>query len=471
MRAIFSSALGSIALMAMLVSCGSSGSNSDGGATDASSEGTGAAGGGGLGFGGGLMVDGGSGGSGGTFNPDSGCVAQSQRGENILVDMYVMLDISGSMLTTAGGGGTKWDAVRQALVDFVNDGRSSGLGVGIQFFPVFKPGVPATCSTQAECGADGPCTITVCEGSPAVEFCAADGDCGANGPCVPFGRCSGAAPIGCRTTTPADCPAPETCQPFTSGDCAGRTSCNVTDYETPAVSIAELPGNAASLVAAINGQMPVGLTPTFPALSGAINQASAFAQASAGHKVIVVFATDGVPTECSPTDIASIQAVAANAAGASPSIETYVIGVFAPDEMTGRTNADAIASSGGTSTAFIVDPAGNVSQQFLDALDAIRGGTLGCEFQIPDPPAGGMLDFQKVNVRFTEAGNEATVLNVADESQCDPASGGWYYDVSPSNGTPTSIIACPASCDDFTSSVNGQVDIALGCQTIVAPPR
>ncbi len=447
-------------------------SNMDAGVGGSATGGTGGVGTGGAGVGGGLMIDSGSTGGGGGFDPDSGCVAETQRGETVPVDMYIMLDISGSMNNPAGTGGSKWDAVRQALVNFAMDTRSAGLGVGIQFFPIAKTGVPATCSSQMDCGMDGPCTISVCEGNSVVEYCSTDMDCGANAPCVPFGQCAGLVGGPCRTTVAGDCGLFGNCVPFTGGECLGRSSCDPMDYSTPAVPISTLPGNSGALVAAINAQMPAGLTPTSAALDGAIDQASAFAQATPGHKVIVVFATDGIATVCDPTDIVNIQAIAASGLGATPSIETYVIGVFGPTDTDGLTNSNGIASSGGTSTAFIVDPAGNVTQQFLDALDAIRGGTLGCEFQVPDPPDGGALDFNRVNVRFVDgSGSPVTVLNVPDASQCDPVNGGWYYDVDPTMSQPTSIIACPASCDTFSVSINAQVDIALGCETMIAPPR
>ena len=76
--------------------------------------------------------------------------------------------------------------------------------------------------------------------------------------------------------------------------------------------------------------------------------------------------------------------------------------------------------------------------------------------------------FAKVNVEFTSAGKKERVLAVADAAACDPAAGGWYYDVNPSTGgKPTKIMICPATCSRFQSSQQGAVQIALGCQTQV----
>ncbi len=45
--------------------------------------------------------------------------------------------------------------------------------------------------------------------------------------------------------------------------------------------------------------------------------------------------------------------------------------------------------AGGTGSAFIVDTSMNVSQQFLAALNKIRGAALGCQYKIPVPQGGG----------------------------------------------------------------------------------
>jgi hypothetical protein len=39
--------------------------------------------------------------------------------------------------------------------------------------------------------------------------------------------------------------------------------------------------------------------------------------------------------------------------------------------------------------------------------------------------------------------------------------------VDPTHGTPTSIIACPASCAAFQAATMGTVEIQLGCTTVV----
>ena len=97
--------------------------------------------------------------------------------------------------------------------------------------------------------------------------------------------------------------------------------------------ITALPGGATAFVGALNGKTPNGNTPTSAALQGAINSAKAFATANPGHTAIAILATDGLPTECD-TNIANIKAIAAAGLAGTPSVKTYVIGVFAASEAT-----------------------------------------------------------------------------------------------------------------------------------------
>ena len=82
---------------------------------------------------------------------------------------------------------------------------------------------------------------------------------------------------------------------------------------------------------------------------------------------VLVLATDGDPTECD-TSISGIDAIAASGVSMSPKISTFVIGVGSS-----LSNLNSIAMAGGTQQAFLVDTGGNVNQQFLAAMNAIRG--------------------------------------------------------------------------------------------------
>ncbi len=254
--------------------------------------------------------------------------------------------------------------------------------------------------------------------------------------------------------------------------CLNQDSCDLADYATPAVEIATLPGAAPALLASIQGEAPEGATPTAPALAGALSHAASWAGQNPTHKVVAVLATDGLPTECAPTDIDSIAQLAADGLAASPSVPTFVIGVFAGNDQVAKQNMNQLAAAGGTGQAFFISNNVDVAQAFLDALKAIQGTALACEYQLPAPPSGSELDFGKVNVQHTPPMGSMpnTIPYVANQASCDPVAGGWYYDVDPaSGGTPTSIVMCPATCDLFGQG--GTVQIALGCETVIAVPN
>lgn len=70
---------------------------------------------------------------------DAGCVAEVQRAETLPLDIYVLFDQSGSM-STPSGSGSRLDAVRAAISDFLNAKESAGIGVGIGYFGYFPIG-------------------------------------------------------------------------------------------------------------------------------------------------------------------------------------------------------------------------------------------------------------------------------------------------------------------------------------------
>lgn len=398
------------------------------------------------------------------------CAGTTVEATPIPLDIYVMLDKSGSMLEKTGMKGqgiSKWEAVTKALESFYNDPQSAGIGVGLQYFPITDAKAPDSCKSQADCGAYGPCFLKVCSANTAI-VCTANADCGNAGPCTALGQCSNDAATFCLPIG-ALCPGNKgKCDQVTTSVCLNVDSCAAGDYAKPAVAIAELNGAAAALVASQDGTAPEGATPTGPALQGAIDYASDWAVANPEHKVVVLLATDGLPTECAPLDNAGLANIAAAGFDGEPSVPTFVIGVFAGNDAAAKATINAIAAAGGTDTAFYIDANQAVDQAFLDALNAIRGAKLACEYQLPPPPMGENLDFQKVNVLHTPDGADkpGVVLYVGSVDKCDPALGGWYYDVDPQmGGTPTKILMCPKTCDTF--GLGGTVDIQLGCETII----
>jgi hypothetical protein len=244
----------------------------------------------------------------------------------------------------------------------------------------------------------------------------------------------------------------------------------VPDYAAPAVPIALLPGVASAISTSLAAHRPNGNTPTSAALQGAINEAESYARANPGHSVVAVLATDGIPDECTPNTIPAIAGIAASGVGANPSVKTFAIGVFTPNDVASGTAAlNQIASSGGSGQAFIINTTSqNVEQQFISALNSIRGAALPCQYVLPVPSVG-TPDFKRVNVQFTTgSGAAATLPYVEAPANCDPSKGGWYYDTDPAEGgTPKAILVCPSTCTTLKGDAKGRVDVVLGCQTVV----
>jgi hypothetical protein len=233
--------------------------------------------------------------------------------------------------------------------------------------------------------------------------------------------------------------------------------CNA-NYAMPTVPIAQLPGAANAITTAIAGIVPGGQTPTSAALKGALQYAKTWAAAHPDRQTIVVLATDGDPTQCEPTATAQIAQFAADALAQAPKVFTFVIGIG------DLGNLNPIAEGGGTKQAFIVDPAqGNVAQEVTRALLRIATSTLGCEFPLPPPKDGGILNPKQVNVDFTPSDGtpKRELVQVANAGECSRVNNGWYYD---NPTTPSKIFICENACNSFGA---GSLVILLGCQTRV----
>lgn len=358
--------------------------------------GGGAAAGGGSGgsaAGGGLLDGGGTGG-----NFGATCGADSYTGKLVPLDMFIMLDRSGSMQDDG-----KWGAVTGALTDFVGLPGLDDIGVGLGLFPT-KPAVPPPVKCAAGCGAYGPCLLGSCAGS-----------------------------------------------------IAPNDSCIDSDYATPVVAMGSIATVASDFISKIQGTSPGGdSTPSTAALRGAMIYATPWAAAHPDHVTVVVLATDGEPNNCNPNDTAHVALAADVAFKGSPSVRTFVIGVGSQ-----LTSLNQVAASGGTNKALIVDGSAGTGQQFLDALNEIRGAAR-CNYSIPNT-GGDKPDFSRVNVAFTPAGGAEDVFPFVHDATACLGGPGWYYD---NLASPSQIILCPSSCDVVTHQ-EGKVDVLIGCEQVI----
>lgn len=250
------------------------------------------------------------------------------------------------------------------------------------------------------------------------------------------------------------------------------------DCGTPVVPIASLPGNANAMVQAMGAQKPstpTALTPTECGLRGMINTCLNYmAQSRTGEQCVGVLVTDGTPTQCDTTQADLVQIVAD---GHSKGVTTFTLGLQGSD-----LNAlNQLAQAGGTNAAIDVSAG---SQQFIDALKNIRN-TVGvstttvvrtpvtiatpvpCEWRLPPPPSGSVLDPNRLNFEYTPQGGAPRIIGrVASASDCSAVSSdAWYYD---DNASPTRISLCPRACADIGQSSSGTVTLMFGCATVPA---
>jgi hypothetical protein len=358
----------------------------------------------------------GSGGGSDIDRTDGGqCKKEIHQGERQPLDMYFLVDQSGSMGMGDRGnqgnpGNNKWVAVTSSLATFLMDPANAGTGAGIGYFPFVAAPPPSMC-TEATNGMNGCiCILGICIDTGAI---------------VNVGG-----------------------------------SCNVADYAKPDVPIGQLLPVGAMIQASLMSHAPNGGTPTYPALQGAYQYVSGWATANPGRRTVLVLATDGEPTGCDNMtnqvpNIAS--SLVAPALAATPSISTFVIGVGSS-----LTSLNDLAKAGGTNQAFIVDTGGDVAKQFAMALDAIRGQAASCEFTIPND---GTVDPKKVNATYTAPGaaDSDDLYGVADQSMCAGMDKLWYF--SPDK---RQLVLCPSTCTKLTQN-GGSVQVVLGCPT--KPPK
>jgi hypothetical protein len=255
-----------------------------------------------------------------------------------------------------------------------------------------------------------------------------------------------------------------------SGTLVEEIDCDVNNYSDPAgaptegVAMASIAEEAQrnAIAAAIDGVEPGGLTPTLPALQGAIQYAKRFNQEQGmGRAQAVVLVTDGMPTLCQdPLSVPEIAEVASQSYLSDPSVMVFVVGIGP-----GMENLHQIAQMGGTEHAYLFEE-GAAASDFIDTLKTITSAAISCAFEIPQPPTGEMLDFSKVRMRWQPdpSGAPAEIQEFPHRESsagCDGTkSAGWYYD---SPDEPTAVIACPCTCSRIRT---GLVEVQYGCAPI-----
>jgi hypothetical protein len=410
------------------------------------------------------------------------CAAEVHAAERLPVDLLLLVDVSGSM-DELSGTQSKWQLSRAALGAFVKDPGSAGLGVGLSFFP------SKTIEEMKACTADQDCAGI---SDPIAGACRLEGFCFAAGvPLLTNRLCSPRA-----ASNPFNCPAGLTCKPrgrcpqsggpcveggeacpggaadrcvTTPGSC--RTvdeGCNVTAFGRLDLDVGDLPGHAGAVIAALAAREPDGATPMALGVDSALAALFARQKAQPQRRPVLVLATDGQPSGCGPgQSVPAVETLLQKARLAAPSIATYVVGVFAPEEIAEAQPAlERFAVAGGTRMPFILATGADLSQRLLAALTEIRQQTVACDYGIPRPQMG-TIDFDRVNVRTTSTAGTQEPAYVGSADRCQAAPGGWYYDPPPSSTTtPSRLVLCPSTCERLRADPAARVELIYGCTTV-----
>lgn len=310
------------------------------------------------------------------------CVGTEAPSQALPVDMFAVVDSSGSMQDATVTGVSKWSATKQAFKDFLAS-APHGMRFGLSLFPLLDQDSNLTCDA------------------------------------VPYARAA-----------------------------------------LPIDDVSHMMGGAMNALDAVK---PTGQTPTAPALTAALDTATAYALEHPDRSVVVVLATDGLPTACAPTDAASLAAVARDALRGPGHVRTLVVVSESPgDQDAGQDLSDfnGVAEAGGTGHVLSIDPAADFAPQLTQALGSAATRRVACDLALPEPPVGQRLDYDAVNVVAGER-SRVTLARVSGPSAC-AIGGGWYYDVDPETGAPSRLNICQSSCERAS-----KLTVELGCRTVV----
>ena len=232
-------------------------------------------------------------------------------------------------------------------------------------------------------------------------------------------------------------------------------NCDPGNYSDPFVPVGDFADVGDEILAAYDtmGDQLGGLTPTLPALQGAIAYAASV-RAQRRRPTAVVLVTDGQPTQCQdPISVAEV-AEEAERGLLEDEVSTYVIGLGP-----GLFNLHRVAQFGGTDEAFLIED-GDAVDQFRAAIMNIANTVPRCEFELPsrlDPTQE--FDPDEVQLVFRpDNGPTEELPRLVIPADCpNSPNGGWYYD---STSNPQSIGICDCNCNRLGE---GFIEMILGC--------
>jgi hypothetical protein len=242
------------------------------------------------------------------------------------------------------------------------------------------------------------------------------------------------------------------------------------------------------LAAGIDGIRPNSYTPTYDAYTSGVNLG--LVPSKLPGKRFMVLMTDGAPTLAAgcvmpsggrnggggggvtPVDPAPIVAAIQTAHDAG--VQTFIIGSPGSEESINGTDArvawlSKAARAGGTDTPGCSDTGPNFchidltqSPDFAAALEEslgkIAGVAVQCSYELPTPPTGQSLDLNAINVVYSSAGGQQTLLGRSDDQSCTD---GWKL-----NGNFVEL--CSNTCTQVKADSSAGLELLFGCASVTA---
>lgn len=333
--------------------------------------------------------------------------------------LYIMFDKSMSMAGPPYGQANIWPAAVSAIKSFVNDTKSAGLGVGLQYFPLSGSN-GGSCSTGS-----GYSTPSVAVGklpANASKISTSLDQHSANGTGTPIeGALRGVTEF-CKSYQAAH--PDEQCVSVLVTDGKPENSSGCSESTTTLANIAKAAKTAGVTTFAVGLQGA-----DFAVLDEIAKKGGAPDCDSTGHYA------------CDVTSNASALSTALNAI--REKVTTYVT----------HTETHTVTHT--------VTKQVTKTVTMTKTVEQVQKMPLPCEWAIPATTDGSEFDKTLVNIRYSSGEDKTSFVHVGSKNAC--IDNAWYYD---DENAPSRMIACGQTCENITADVNAQIDILLGCPTL-----
>lgn len=334
------------------------------------------------------------------------------------LSLYIMFDKSQSMGDSPSVGNHLWDPAVSAVKSFLNDTKSAGTGVALQYFPI----------GGGSCGGGGYSTPSVGLGRLPANAATLTTSLDNHDPD------GGNTPIeGALRGVTTFCKTYQTAHP--SEQCVAVL---VTDGEPCSSYGCTCNSNFDALAGIAADAKLAGVITVVVGLNGA------------NFTLLDAIARAGGAPDCDLTSNRFACDVSANTSKLSEALASIREKVVITETHTETHTVTQIV----THTETHIETHTEVIQQ-------VEHNPLPCEWSIPASPEGQVFDQDKVNIRLTSGDNQSTFARVRSQAAC--GANGWYYN---DPNEPTRFIACEQTCEGIKTAPDATIDILLGCATI-----